>query len=127
MKSEKFSFRARLRSFRYAFMGLRWLLREEPNSWIHLIIVLVLIPVCVVVHLSFVEWAIIVICIGLVFALELINSVIERFADKIAPGHDAEIGKIKDLAAAAVLVGAIVSAIAGLIILVPKLLSLFHL
>lgn len=122
MKSRKFSIPARIQSFKHAFRGMWWLIREEHNSWIHLAILVVLIPVCVILGLSTVEWALIVICTGLVLAMELVNSSVERMADKISPGHDPDIGKIKDLAAAAVLISAIAAAIVGLIILIPKLL-----
>ncbi len=52
MKTRKFSIPARLRSFRYAFQGLWWLVREEHNSWIHLAFVVVLIPAGFILHLS---------------------------------------------------------------------------
>ena len=122
MKSRKFSIPARLRSFKYAFQGFRWMIRDEHNSWIHLGIVSVLLPVCFVLKLSIVEWALIVISIGIVLTAELINSAIERLADRLSTEHDEGIGKIKDIAAAAVLISAIAAAIVGLIILVPKIL-----
>jgi diacylglycerol kinase (ATP) len=126
MKSRKFSIPARLRSFRYAFRGLWWLIREEHNSWIHLAIAAILIPVCFILHLTLIEWTAIILCIGLVLSLELTNSAIERLADKISPERDPGIGKIKDIAAGAVLIGAIASAIVGLIILIPKFLTLIN-
>ncbi len=126
MKSAKFSIPARLRSFKYAFRGLWWLFREEHNSWIHLAFIAVLIPAGIVLHLSPVEWTIIILCMGIVLSMELVNSAIERIADKISRERDSEIGKIKDIAAAAVLISAIASAIAGLIILVPKFFQLIH-
>jgi diacylglycerol kinase (ATP) len=126
MKSRKFSIPERIRSFKYAFRGLWWLVREEHNSWIHLAIILILIPTCFILSISLVEWALVIICIGLVLALELINSAIERLADKISPERDPEIGKIKDISAAAVLISAIAAAIVGLIILVPKFLHLIQ-
>ena len=124
MKTRKFSIPARLRSFRYAFQGLWWLVREEHNSWIHLAFVVVLIPAGFILHLSPVEWTLIILCMGLVLGMELVNSAIERLADKISTERDPVIGKIKDLSAGAVLISAIASAIVGLIILVPKFLIL---
>jgi diacylglycerol kinase len=124
MKSGKFSIQARLRSFNDAFRGLWWLVREEHNSWIHLTITAILIPACFLLHISLNEWILIIICIGMVLSLELINSAIERLADKISPDHDPAIGKIKDIAAAAVLMGAIAAAAVGLLILLPKFLIL---
>ncbi len=124
MKTRKFSIPARLRSFRYAFQGLWWLVREEHNSWIHLAFVVVLIPAGFILHLSPVEWTLIILCMGLVLGMELVNSAIERLADKISTERDPVIGKIKDLSAGAVLISAIAAAIVGLIILVPKFLIL---
>jgi diacylglycerol kinase (ATP) len=127
MHSRKFSVPARIRSFKYAIRGLWWLIREEHNSWIHFAVVVILIPVCIVLRLSLIEWTLITICIGLVLAMELVNSAIERLADKISPQRDSDIGKIKDIAAAAVLVSAIAAAVVGLIILVPKFIGLLDL
>jgi diacylglycerol kinase len=126
MEPGKFSIMARLRSFRHAARGLKWLVRDEHNSRIHLAIVAILVPVCIILHLSAAEWIIIILCIALVLSMELINSAIERLADKISPGHDPETGKIKDMAAAAVLITAIAAAIAGLIILIPKFITLVN-
>lgn len=127
MKSRKFSIPARIGSFRHAFRGLRWVIREEHNSWIHVAVIVILVPVCLILGLSLIEWTLISICIGLVLALELVNSAIERLADKISPEHDPIIGKTKDISAAAVLITAIAAAIVGLIILVPKFIMLIKL
>lgn len=120
MKTGKFSILGRIGSFRHAFRGLWWLIREEHNSWIQLAVIVILIPVCFLLGISLIEWTLLMICIGLVLALELVNSAIERLADKISPEHDPLIGKIKDISAAAVLITAIAAAVVGLIILVPK-------
>lgn len=124
MRSRKFSVSARLKSFTYAFRGLQWLLREEHNSRIHLAVTILLIPVCIWLDLSRVEWSLILLCIGFVFSMELVNSGIERLADRISEERDPVIGKIKDIAAGAVLVSALAAAAVGLIILLPKLILL---
>lgn len=124
MNSGKFSVKARLHSFRHAFRGFRWLIRDEHNFRIHLIAVVVVIPVCILLKLSAAEWALILLCIALVLAMESMNSAIERLADKLSPGRDPVIGKIKDVAATAVLISAIGAAAVGIIILLPKLLAL---
>jgi len=123
MKSGKFSISARLRSFKYASKGFWWMIRDEHNSWIYVGVTVILIPVCFLLTLSRLEWALITLCIGLVYVMEMINSAIERLADKISPGHDPVIGQIKDLAAGAVLMTAITAAIVALLILVPKFLA----
>ncbi|MCK9324645.1 MAG: diacylglycerol kinase family protein [Bacteroidales bacterium] len=122
MNSRRFSLTDRIKSFRFAFKGLRWLFTEEHNSWIYLLVIAVLIPLCIILHLSPLEWALIAYSIGSVIAAEIFNTAIERLADRITSETDLVIGKVKDLAAAGVLVTAVVAAVIGLIILVPKLL-----
>ena len=119
-QSEKFSLRKRISSFRYAFNGLKILITEEHNARIHLFVACCVLIAGVVFKVSVIEWIVLVFCIGWVFALELINSAIENTADFISPEKNETIKKIKDLAAGAVLVAAIASAIIGLIIFLPK-------
>jgi len=125
MKKERqpFSASKRFGSFIYAFNGLRVLVREEHNSWIHIAAAIVAIVLGFVCHISTYEWIAIVFSIGLVIALEIINSAIESFADFVSPERHDSIKKIKDLAAAAVLIGAITALVVGLLIFLPKIIT----
>jgi diacylglycerol kinase len=118
---EKFSLRKRLVSFQYAFNGLKILIKEEHNARIHLFITCCVLIAGVVFKISIVEWITVIFCIGLVFALELINSAIENTADFISKEKNETIKKIKDLSAGAVLIAAIASAVIGLIIFLPRI------
>ena len=113
--------RARLRSFRYAFAGIVLLFREEHNAQIHATITVLVVVAGVVLRVSPVEWAVLVICIGVVLAAEAFNSAIERIADYLTLERDDRIRDIKDLAAGAVLLCAIAAAIVGLIVFVPHI------
>ena len=113
--------RARLRSFRYAFAGLRLLLREEHNARIHATITVLVVVAGIVLRVSPVEWGVLVICIGMVLAAEAFNSAIERMANYLTTERDDRIRDIKDLAAGAVLLCAIAAAIVGLIVFVPHI------
>jgi diacylglycerol kinase (ATP) len=124
MKQKNFSIKKRMQSFKYAFNGLRILLCEESNAWIHFCIAICVIAAGFVFKISTTEWIIVVFCIGFVFALELLNSAIENMADFVSKEYHDLIKKTKDLAAGAVLVGAIASAIIGLIIFTPKIIGL---
>ena len=112
---------ARLRSFRYAFAGLRLLLREEHNARIHATITVLVVVAGIVLRVSPVEWGVLVICIGMVLSAEAFNSAIERIADYLTTERDERIRDIKDLAAGAVLLCAITAAIVGLIVFVPHI------
>jgi diacylglycerol kinase len=122
-RSKKFSLSKRLASFRYAFNGLKILIKEEHNARIHLFIAFCVIIAGVAFHISTIEWIAVIFCIGWVFSMELLNSSIENTADLLSEEKNEKIKKIKDLSAGAVLVAAIASAVTGLIIFLPKIIQ----
>jgi len=124
MNNEKFSVRKRIKSFSYAFAGLRVLFREEHNSWIHAVAAVLAVAMGFLFRISPMEWIAVVIVIGMVFAAEIINSSIERTADFVKAERDDRKRDIKDLGAAAVLVCAIAAAVVGIIIFLPKIIAL---
>jgi diacylglycerol kinase (ATP) len=124
MKQDKFSFKKRLKSFKYAFNGLKILIREEHNSWIHIFVAICVLLSGFLLKITTSEWIAVIFCIGLVIALEMINSAIENIADFVSPEKHEMIKKIKDLSAGAVFIAAIASAIIGLIIFLPKIIAL---
>lgn len=124
MNKEKFSIVKRLKSFIYALNGLKILILEEHNARIHLFAAICVLIAGIVFRISSLEWTAIIFAIGFVIALEIINSAIENMADFISPEKNEQIKKIKDLSAAAVLVGAITAFVIGLIVFIPKLSTL---
>ena len=124
MDKKKFSLLDRIKSFKYAFNGLKILFREEHNARVHLFVAIGAIVLSFVLKISAIEWVAVIMVIGLVFITEIINTSIENIADFISPERHAKIKVIKDLAAAAVIISAIISVIIGLIIFLPKLLAL---
>ena len=75
--------------------------------------------------ISILEWVTIVIAIGLVIALEAINSSIEKLSDFVSPEMHNQIKTVKDLSAAGVLISAITAVIVGLLVFIPKIFALF--
>jgi len=124
MKQQDFSISKRVKSFGYAFNGLKILIQEEHNSRIHILAACIVVIAGYFFQLSGLEWIAIVFAIGLVIAFEIFNSAIENIADFISPGQDDSIKKIKDLSAAGVLVVALTAAIIGLIVFIPKIAGL---
>ncbi len=124
MKQQRFSISKRLKSFKYAFNGLRILIKEEHNARIHLFATVCVIIAGLFFNISMNEWIGVIFSIGLVFSLEIINSSIENIADFISPEKHKMIKKIKDLSASGVLISAITALIIGLIIFIPKILKL---
>ena len=122
MKNKGFTLRKRLNSFRYAFNGIRLLIQNEHNAWIHCIITICVIISGFIFNLSATEWISIIIIIGIVFSAEAINSAIESISDLVSPEYNEHIKQTKDLAAGAVLIVAIIAVIIGLIIFIPKII-----
>lgn len=116
----KFSFGRGVESFKYAWEGLLHLIREEPNARIHLVATIVVVICSWYFGIDKSEWLVIVLCIGVVFITEIINTAVEHICDYLSPAYHPKIKTIKDLTAAAVLVGAIVSVIIAGCIFVPK-------
>ncbi|MFH0894018.1 MAG: diacylglycerol kinase family protein [Bacteroidota bacterium] len=124
MTKQKFTLKKRLKSFTYAFNGMRILFRDEHNARIHLLAAVCAIASGVILKINLTEWIIICFAIGFVFAAEIFNSAIEKLCDFVSPGKDERIKKIKDLSAFAVLFSAATALIAGLIIFLPKIIAL---
>lgn len=123
-KKNKFSWMARIKSFHYAFAGLKTLFVEEHNARIHLVSALIAIALGFVLKISPNEWISLIVVISLVFICELINTSLEALADFASPEKHPQIKKVKDLAAGAVLISAISAFITGIIIFAPKFMSL---
>ena len=110
-----------LTSFKYAFSGMWHVLRTQRNARIHLSLALVVIVLGLWLGLSRIEWAIIVLTIGLVLAAESFNTVAEAAVD-LATAEYHPLAKIaKDVAAGAVLLMAITAVVVGILILGPPL------
>lgn len=124
MNNEYFSIKKRIKSFSYAFAGLKVLFKEEHNSWIHAVAAVCAITAGFLLDISAIEWIAIIIVIGMVISAEIVNSSLERTADFIKAERDDRKRDIKDLGAAAVLVCAITAAIVGTIIFLPKMIAL---
>lgn len=114
-----------LKSFRYAFEGIFTGIKEEQNMKIHIAIMILVIIFGILLKISKVEWIICIALFGLVISMELINTAIENAVDLITKEKNKQAKIAKDVAAGAVLVSAIASAIIGLIIFVPKVILIF--
>ena len=97
------------KSFGYAFQGIFTCIRKERNMKIHCMVAALVVIAGLILGISVTEWCICLGLFGMVMALELVTEERHPLA-KIA----------KDTAAGAVLIAAIMAAIVGLIIFVPK-------
>lgn len=113
-----------LKSFGYAMAGIRNALVER-NMRIHLLAAVLVFAAGFLLDIDRQEWCLVVLCIGAVISAEMFNTAIERLCDHVCNcAYDKTIGIVKDIAAGAVLITALVAAIVGLVIFIPRLLNL---
>jgi diacylglycerol kinase (ATP) len=105
-----------LKSFIYALHGIWSGIADQRNLKFQLGVALIVIGAGFYLSITSMEWCIILICIALVIGLELINTALENLVDLVTLERNPLAGKIKDIAAGAVLIVSVMSLIIGLII-----------
>jgi diacylglycerol kinase (ATP) len=121
-KNESFSLRARGKSFKYAYNGVKRFFKSEHNALLHLLGTLFVMVMAVITHVSKSETIFLTLATGFVWVAELFNTAIEKIMDFITVEQNPRIRYIKDVSAAAVLVSAIMAFITGCIVFIPKLI-----
>lgn len=112
-----------LKQVNFALQGLRYFICNERNARIQSAIAGLAVTAGFIFKISNTEWCHILLCMGLVLSLEMVNTSIERICLLLSEGYHPVIKIIKDVAAGAVLIAAIVSAIVGIIIFLPHILK----
>jgi diacylglycerol kinase len=105
-------------SFRCAARGVG-LASRQRNLRIMLGVAVLVLALATIYDVSGTSWAILLICIGFVLGAEVINTSIEKLADRVEASPDDDIRDVKDTAAAAVLLVSILAAVTGIIVLWP--------
>ena len=112
---------SRIKSFQYAFEGWWYVLRTQHNAWIHAVITILVFLLGIWLQLPRRDWAVLVLAIMVVWMAEFMNTAIEAVVDMSMPEPHPLAKVAKDVAAAAVLVGACGAALIGLLLLGPPL------
>jgi diacylglycerol kinase len=110
-------------SFKYAMDGISFVFRTQRNARIHGLISLCVVALGFWLRISALDWAILVLAMMVVWVSEIFNTAIEAHVDLTSTEKSQPAKVIKDVAAAAVLVGAAGAVIVGLIILGPPLVE----
>lgn len=118
--------RSRIESFSYAFSGLWYTFRSQPNFRIHFFIALLICGLGIWLRLKYNEWVFLLICIAFVWVSEIINTAIETVVDLASPELHPLAKLSKDVAAGAVLVSVLFSLVVGVLILGPALWKKFQ-
>ncbi|GLI84329.1 diacylglycerol kinase [Rossellomorea marisflavi] len=124
-KGAKGGFKKLMRSFGYASEGVVSAWKSEQNFRIHTCMGMIVLVMAALLHVSKVEWMVILILIFLMHSLEMVNTAIEKAVDLSTSDYHPLAKLAKDLGSGAVLLFAICSAIIGLIIFIPKIVAIF--
>lgn len=109
-------------SFIYAWDGLTYAFETQRNFRIHTVIGTLAIGLGLFLHLKPVEISVVGVTIGIVLAMELLNTAIESVVDLTVGQSSHELARIaKDCAAGAVLVSAMAAIVVGAALLLPPL------
>ena len=110
-----------IKSFRFAFRGIKAVFISENNAKIHLAASIIIVSAGIFFHLDLSEWLWIALSISLVWITEAINTAIEKIVNVVSPSYNKTAGEIKDIAAGAVLLAAIFASVTGACIFIPKI------
>lgn len=109
------------KSFKYASQGFREVIKLEKNFQIELAIGATVLVAAWLLPLPNFERALVLLVVGFVLVLELINSALERVVDGFYPKLEPLARVIKDIMAAAVLLGSVFALAIGIVIFYPYL------
>ena len=113
-----------VRSFGFAFKGLGYAAKTQPNFRFHLVAGTIVVALGYFFQLSTVEWLWLMACIAVVLITELLNTSLETLTDLVSPTYNEKAGHVKDVAAGAVVVAALFALITGIVIFLPKIILL---
>ena len=112
-----------LKSYTYAFRGIWMAFRHESNMAVHLLAGIVVVSINFFLNVDRSTWLITLMLIGVVWAAEIFNTAVEKLCDRVTKEHDALIGRVKDLAAGAVLILCIIAVACAVIVYYPYLVE----
>ncbi|WP_347217723.1 diacylglycerol kinase family protein [Chryseobacterium sp.] len=104
------------KSFLNAFRGVFMMVKTERNFQIELLAFFINLFLIFYLRLTSTDAALILIASEAVLSAEIFNTDIEKLCDIIQPDFDKRIGFIKDIAAGAVVLTAVVSVIIGVVV-----------
>ncbi len=125
MDYQPFDFKKLFKSLNYAVCGVVFLLKSEQNARVHAVATILVGVLAYIFEVNRLEAAILFMAVILVFAIEIINTAIEKVFDVCYPGKHHVIKGVKDAMAGAVLISAIIAIVVALLVFLPHIKALF--
>ena len=113
----------RVESLGYALAGWLYMLRHQKNTRIMSVASILVFVVALWLQIDVTGWAILILAVTVVWMAEFLNAAVEAVVNLASPDFHPMAKVAKDVAAASVLLGAVASALIGLLILGPPLLA----
>lgn len=117
--NSQLTFTGRVRSIRCALHGIRVMIASQHNAWIHAVATIAVVLAGIHFGLDRAEWCWVVLAVISVWTAEALNTAFEFLTDVASPAFHPLAAKAKDVAAGAVLITALGSAVIGLLIFGP--------
>ncbi len=114
-----------VRAFGCAGSGIAYAFRTQRNMRIHALVAVAALVLGVALRIDTTSWAVIIVCIAVVFAAECVNTAVESVVDLVSPEYAELAGRAKDCAAGAVLVCALGALGVAAFVFLPRILALF--
>ena len=111
-------------SLRNAFAGVKTAFKTQRNLRYHGLVCILVLIVGWLLQLSALEFLVLILTVLTVIISEMFNTAVEFVVDLISPEYNVQAKKAKDVSAAAVLTSAFFSVIIGLILFIPRIVSL---
>lgn len=118
-KDRRFQFTGRIRSFRYAIIGILRMIHCQHNAWIHAAATVVVVVTAFLLRISAADWCWIILAISIVWTAEALNTAFEFLADAASPEFHPLVRDAKNVAAGAVLITAVAAVSIGLFVFWP--------
>lgn len=113
-------------AFVCAARGIKEAIKTEANLKFDILFAIIIIACGFFFKINMVEWIVCILSIGVMLFAEIMNTAVEATVDLVTRENNKQAKKAKDISAGAVLVFAIVSAVIGAIIFLPKIINIFQ-
>ena len=125
-KKNKKSTKRFLKSFKYAGQGIKYAFYHEQNIIVMLFAGIIAVTLGILFEISYVERLVILVLIGVILAMEMMNTAIEACVNLHDGNKKSHYGKVaKDCASGAVAIASVLALIIGLLIFIPYILEMF--
>ena len=125
-KQNKKSLKRFIKSFGYAGEGIRYCFYHEQNIFVMMFMAIIAVVLGIVLKITYTERLVILLLIGIILAMELMNTAIEAVVNLHDGDKKSKYGKVaKDCASGAVAVASIFAFIIGALIFIPYIIDLF--